>query len=130
AVLSVKLPHLESWLEARRRHAQTYTRLLADTPFTLPTEPAGSRHTYHLFVVQCDDRENVRDALEAKGIATSIHYPTSLPFMKAYERFGHKPEDFPVSYALQSRILSLPMFAELTEDDIAYVCHALKEAVA
>lgn len=130
AVLSVKLPHLESWLEARRRAAAKYNELLADVDgVKIPFEPEGHRHTYHLYVVQLDNRDEVGARLNAAGIDTGLHYPISLPFMEAYSRFGHKPADFPVSYAQMGRILSLPMYAELTDEQIGYVVEHLKKAV-
>lgn len=130
AVLSVKLPHLESWLEARRANAAIYDKLLRDTGLPLPTAPEYSRHTYHLYVVQVPDRDAVQAKLSDAGIETGTHYPTALPFMEAYAYLGHQPSDFPVAHSQMGRILSLPMYAELTGKQIEYVCETLKKAVS
>jgi dTDP-4-amino-4,6-dideoxygalactose transaminase len=130
AVLSVKLPHLEAWLEARRRHAALYNELLADSGLQLPFEPEGSRHTYHLYVVQVPDREAVQQKLAAEQIETGLHYPTALPYLEAYADQNYQPSDFPVAHAQMSKILSLPMYAELTEEMIEKVCRSLKSAIA
>lgn len=130
AVLSVKLPHLESWLEARRANAKIYDELLRDTDLRLPVEPSHSRHTYHLYVVQVPDRDVVQAKLGEAGIETGTHYPIALPFMEAYSHLGHEPTDFPVAYSQMGKILSLPMYAELTAEQIEHVCSTLKKAVS
>lgn len=130
AVLSVKLPHLESWLEARRSHAHRYDELLRDTGLTLPVERQDSRHTYHLYVVQVDDRDAVQAKLGEADIETGTHYPIALPFMEAYAHLGHQPSDFPVAHSQMSKILSLPMYAELTTEQIEFVCDVLKTAIS
>jgi len=130
AVLSVKLPHLDGWLDARRKNAAVYNKLLADTDFVLPVEPEHSRHTYHLYVVQIADRDVVQEKLAEAGIETGVHYPTALPFMEAYQHLGHTPEDFSVAHSQMGKLLSLPMYAELTAEQIEYVCDVLKGAVS
>ncbi len=129
AVLSVKLPHLDSWLEARRSHARLYNELLSDSDIVFPVEPEHSRHTYHLYVVQVSDRDGVQAKLAEAGIETGVHYPTALPFMEAYQHLGHTPEDFPVAHSQMGKLLSLPMYAELTDEMIEYVCTKLKNAI-
>jgi dTDP-4-amino-4,6-dideoxygalactose transaminase len=130
AVLSVKLPHLESWLEARRRNAALYNELLKDSGLRLPFAPEYSRHTYHLYVVQVPNRETVQPKLNDDGIETGLHYPTALPFLEAYADLNYQPSDFPVAHAQMGKILSLPMYAELTEEMIEKVCRSLKNAIA
>lgn len=130
AVLSIKLPHLESWLEARRKNAETYNKLLADSGLIIPVAPEYSRHTYHLYVVQVPNREKVIAKLAEDGIDTGLHYPIALPFLEAYANFGHQPSDFPVTHSQMDKILSLPMYAELTDEMIETVCWSLKNAVA
>lgn len=130
AVLSVKLPHLEGWLEARRANARVYNELLRETGLALPAERENARHTYHLYVVQVADRDAVQAKLSEAGIESGVHYPTALPFMEAYEHLGHKPAEFPVSRSQMGRILSLPMYAELTEEQIGYVCSTLQAAIS
>ena len=130
AVLSVKLPHLDSWLDARRRNAARYNELLADTGIALPTAPDHSTHTYHLYVIRVADRDGVAAKLNEASIDTGLHYPTSLPFLNAYAHLGHQPTDFPVAYSQMSELLSLPMYAELTDEMIVRVCDVLKSAVS
>lgn len=130
AVLSVKLPHLEVWLEARRKNAALYDEFLGDSVLQLPFAPEHSRHIYHLYVVQVPNRDEVQQKLSVDGIETGIHYPTALPFMEAYSYLNHQPSDFPVSYSQMDKILSLPMYAELTPEMIEKVCRSLKNAVA
>ena len=129
AVLSVKLPHLDAWLEARRRNAALYNELLADSGLQLPFAPEHSRHTYHLYVVQVPNREAVQQKLSEAGIESGTHYPTALPFLEAYAHMNYQPTDFPVAHAQMDKILSLPMYAELTEEMIERVCQTLKSAI-
>jgi len=127
AVLSVKLKHLETWTEQRRAHAARYDELLAGVSgITTPCVPDGYRHVYHLYVIQTDRRDELREHLTSRGIASGVHYPITLPNLTAYARLGHDPRDFPVASRLQDRILSLPMFAELTGEQIAVVCGAIE----
>ncbi len=128
AVLGVKLPHVGEWNAARVRHAQRYRERLAGLDWLrLPEVREDSTHVFHLFVVQTEEREQLRQFLKDRGIATAIHYPKSLPFLKAYRYLGHRPEDFPVAHTFPDEILSLPMFPELTEQEIDYVCDAIRE---
>ena len=80
--------------------------------------------------MQVDDRDSVQVKLGEAGIETGTHYPIALPFMEAYAHLGHQPSDFPVAYAQMSKILSLPMYAELTREQIEYVCETLKKAIS
>ncbi len=130
AVLSVKLPHLDGWLEARRKNAALYDELLADSGLQLPSSPEYSRHTYHLYIVQVPNRAAVQQKLADEQIETGLHYPTALPFLEAYADQNHQPSDFPVVHAQMDKILSLPMYAELTEEMIEKVCQSLKSAIA
>lgn len=121
AILSVKLPHIESWTEARRRHALRYRALLATSGLKLQAAPEERRHVYHLFVVQAPAREEAIRQLGEKGITAAIQYPRALPLLSAYERFGHRAEEFPHAVQLAARCFSLPMYAELSEEAIAGV---------
>lgn len=129
AILKVKLDHIEQWTVARQENARYYNKRLADSSFVTPLIPDYSSHVFHLYVVQVENREQIRKLLAEKDIGTGIHYPTPLPYLKAYEKLGHKPADFPVSYKQKDKILSLPMFPELTREQIEYVCEALMETV-
>ena len=84
---------------------------------------------WHLFVVQVDDRDAVQEALKEKGIATGLHYPVPLHLQRAYARLGLGEGSFPVTEAYAKRLLSLPMFPELTDGQIAYVCNTLKDVI-
>lgn len=128
AVLNVKLPHIDSWNGARAEKAALYNQKLADVPQIIcPEQRSDSKHVYHLYVIRTTQREALQAFLKEKGISTSIHYPTAMPFMPCYQkRFGHKTEDFPVAFTAQNQILSLPIFPELTEEQIDYVVEAIK----
>ena len=125
AILRAKLPHLDSWTERRIANAARYDQALKGSKACLPKTRTGSRHVFHLYVIRIDDRDAVQAKLENAGIETAIHYPTPLPFLPCYAHLGHKPEDFPIASACRRSILSIPMFAELTEEQIAHVATAL-----
>ncbi len=129
AVLGVKLKHLESWNEARRRHAKRYGELLKDLPVVLPVESQGCRHVYHLFVIRCKDRDGLVDFLATKGVSCVIHYPVPVHLQKAYADLGYKPGAFPVTERVAKEIVSLPMYPELTEEQIGYVCESVRAFV-
>jgi dTDP-4-amino-4,6-dideoxygalactose transaminase len=127
AVLSVKLRHLVRWTERRRQLARQYQQQLAGMAgLELPREVSGREHVYHLYVVQHERRDQLAQHLAEQGVQTVINYPTALPFLPAYARFGHAPAEFPVAYRHQSRILSLPLFAEMTAGQMAAVAAALR----
>lgn len=129
AVLNVKLKRLTSWNEARRQHAALYRELLADLPVQLPVEAPNVLHVYHLFVVRVPARDNVLKDLEARGISCGIHYPVPVHLQKAYQHLGYRRGAFPVSEKVAGEILSLPMYPELTPEQIAYVCKQIRESV-
>jgi dTDP-4-amino-4,6-dideoxygalactose transaminase len=130
AVLGVKLPHLDGWLDARRKNAERYNELLADSGLTLPIDSDNATHTYHLYVVQVPNRDEVQAKLAEAEIESGLHYPTPIPLMEAYSDLGYKPDDFPVAVSQMDRILSLPMYAELTDPQIEHVCTTLMAAVS
>jgi dTDP-4-amino-4,6-dideoxygalactose transaminase len=129
AILSIKLKHLDGWLDARRATAAVYDRLL-NGRVPIPTAPDHSRHTYHLHVTRVPNRDAVMAKLREAGIETSVHYPTAIPFMEAYTYLGYQPNEFPVAFAQMGELLSLPMYAELTEEMIEYVCEHLIAATS
>jgi dTDP-4-amino-4,6-dideoxygalactose transaminase len=121
AVLNTKLPHLETWTEGRRKNAQLYHSLLNEK-VQRPHERENFRHVFHLYVIQHDDRDGLMAKLKEAQIDTAVHYPVPLPLMPCYtSRFHHTEADYPVAARLAKRILSLPMYAELTPEQIAYV---------
>ncbi|MCK4393969.1 DegT/DnrJ/EryC1/StrS family aminotransferase [Candidatus Bipolaricaulota bacterium] len=130
AILDVKLKHLEDWTAARRNVAAVYNDLLSNLErIVLPKEEAYAKHVYHLYVIQVAQRDSVREFLKDEGISTGIHYPTPLPLLKAYDYLGHKPGDFPVAERLAKEGLSLPMYPELTEEQIAFVTDTIGKAL-
>jgi dTDP-4-amino-4,6-dideoxygalactose transaminase len=122
AILNVKVPHLPAWTEARRNVAARYNELLAGVgDLVLPKVGPNRDHVYHLYVIRTEKRDALKKFLGDAGIGTVLNYPKALPFYPAYAYLGHQPGDFPVAYANQSRILSLPIYPEMTEAMIAYV---------
>ncbi len=131
AILNVKLPHLAGWTEARRRVAAAYNRLLAGVgDLELPRVAPDRDHVYHLYVIRTGKRDALKKHLADRGVATVLNYPKALPFYPAYAYLGHKPADFPVAYANQGRILSLPIYPEMTDEMIAYVADQIKSFFA
>jgi dTDP-4-amino-4,6-dideoxygalactose transaminase len=127
AVLSVKLPHLGAWTERRQAVARAYGELLSGIDgLTLPQTAAGREHVWHLYVVQHERRDALARHLAERGIQTVINYPVALPFLPAYARLGHRPEDFPVAHHHQSRILSLPIFPEVSGAQLELVASAIR----
>jgi len=117
AILSAKLPHLPQWTAARQAAAARYDEGLnrvegLETPAVAPHRV----HVYHLYTIQHARRDELAAFLASKGVQTAINYPVALPFLAAYRRFNHRPEQFPNAFRHQGRILSLPMFAEITAD--------------
>jgi len=130
AILNVKLPYLDGWNAARRKHAQFYSsRLLKIPAVVVPTISRHCESVFHLYVVQVPNREQVQQALRDAGVQTGIHYPRPIHLQQAYKDLGHRPGDFPVSEALSERILSLPMYAELTEQQQQRVVEVLQRAL-
>jgi dTDP-4-amino-4,6-dideoxygalactose transaminase len=130
AVLSVKLRHLPQWNDARRRNASLYNELLAGVQgVTTPTEAQNAKHVYHIYSICVAQRDSVMKTLASKGIACGIHYPVPLHLQEAYASLGCGPGSFPVAETYASQQLSLPMFAELTSDQIRAVVDELRQAI-
>jgi dTDP-4-amino-4,6-dideoxygalactose transaminase len=117
AILSAKLPHLATWTKARQEAAKVYDSGLNQIEDVVVPEVAPDRtHVYHLYTIRHPRRDELVKHLNAHGVQTAVNYPTALPFLAAYGRFKHRPEQFPNAHADQSRIVSLPMFAEITRE--------------
>jgi dTDP-4-amino-4,6-dideoxygalactose transaminase len=137
AFLLVKLKQLTEWNKARREAAGQYDRLLAQlsglsggralAPVAVSPDVES---VYHLYVVQVKDRDAVRTKLDQAGVSTGVHYPVPIHLHPAYAHLGYKAGAFPVAERLCSRVLSLPMFPEITHEQIAYVVEQLTKAVA
>jgi dTDP-4-amino-4,6-dideoxygalactose transaminase len=126
AVLNVKLPHLPDWNRARQRLAARYDRLLGGMgDLVVPAVAPGREHVYHLYVVRTGRRDALMNHLRDRGVGTSLNYPKALPFYPAYAPLGHAPADFPHAFANQSRILSLPMYPEMTDEQQDRVVQAI-----
>jgi dTDP-4-amino-4,6-dideoxygalactose transaminase len=121
AVLGVKLSRLREWTEARRRVARRYGELLAGTPLQLPVEAPGVESAWHVYVVRHPRRDELKARLEAARIGCALHYPVPLHLQKCYEFLGYKAGDFPVAEKAARECLSLPIYPELTEDQIQRV---------
>ena len=131
AFLSVKLPHLASWNEARLRHADMYTVELEGVgDLGLQKRSPSSTHVYHLFVVETAERDALRDSLAERGIQTGIHYPIPIHLQEAYSDLRLGPGAFPHAERLAHETLSLPMYPELTEEQIRRVTDAIREFFA
>ncbi|MEN6523941.1 MAG: DegT/DnrJ/EryC1/StrS family aminotransferase [Anaerolineaceae bacterium] len=126
-VLRAKLPHLEEWNSKRRQHAALYTSLLTDTMVKTPTVDFSNEPVFHLYVIQTPKRDELQTYLKEHGIFTGIHYPIPIHLQKACATLGYKQGDFPVTEEVTPRILSLPMFAELQDNEIEYVASTIKE---
>ncbi len=129
AVLLVKLPHLEQWNAARRAHAQAYSEQLRDVVSAVPVERPWGEHVYCYYVVQVPERDQFRQALEAEGIGTAIHYPTPIHLQPACAKYGFKQGMLPVTETLAQRIVSLPMYPELSDEQMQLVIDAVKKHI-
>lgn len=124
--LRVKLPYLNGWNDARRENAAAYNQLLETVDVVAPQTASDRDHIYHLYVIQVADRDRVRAALGDLGIATGIHYPTPIHRQIASQGIGRVVGDMRVTESISSRILSLPMYAELNESQIEYIVTRLR----
>lgn len=130
AVLRIKLRHLDEWNAMRRQKATLYSRFLHGTGMIAPTAPHDTIPVWHLYVVRTSNRAALQTHLNAQGIGTALHYPLPLHQQPFYESLGYQRGDFPVTDAYAEQILSLPMFPEISEEQIDYVTEAIKTFVA
>jgi len=131
AVLSVKLGYLDKANEGRRRVASRYNQLLTGTPgLILPAEADYGHHIYHVYAVRVANRDTVLRKLGDRGVSAGIHYPVPVHLQNAYSSLGYKRGDFPVSEVCGETFLSLPMYPELTDQQIDTVVAALKSILA
>jgi dTDP-4-amino-4,6-dideoxygalactose transaminase len=131
AVLTVKLNHIDDWNKARHEHGLKYNSFLSGIPEAkCPKIRDNAFHIFHVYSVRVPKRDELAEYLKSKGVATGIHYPIALPFMPAYAYLRHKPSDFPVAHECMGEILSLPMYPELSDEQIGYVAQSIKEFYA
>lgn len=128
AILNVKLPYLERWNAARRKHARNYSELLEGYVEQVPVERPWAGHVYYAYVVQVQEREHFRESLAQEGIATSIHYPTPVHLQPACAGYGYTRGRLPVTESAAERIVSLPMYPELTMEQVEMVVSAVKKS--
>jgi dTDP-4-amino-4,6-dideoxygalactose transaminase len=128
AMLRVKLSRLDEWNEKRRRLAELYKEILKQTDVLLPSERVGAKHVYHLFVIRLAERDKCQRLLQKQGIQTQIHYPIPVHKQKAYKAF-EGTKNLAVTQMICNEILSLPLYPSLTEEEVAYVGEATKDAI-
>lgn len=128
AILDVKLKHLETWIDARRRNAARYTELLAGSGVVPPVELPHNRHTYHQYTIRIPDgrRDAVYEGLKSAGVTTKIYYPVCLHQQECFRSLEYGRGDFPVSEKAASEVLSLPMYPELSEEMQKYVADSIR----
>ncbi len=130
AILNVKFAYLDAWTAGRERNAEIYRKHLSqqNLPVTLPRPAASTtRHVYNQFVILCDRRDELQAWLKQSGIGTEIYYPLPLHLQECFAYLGYRQGDFPVSEAAAARSLALPIYAELSEEEIVSVCDAIRE---
>ena len=126
AILNAKLPHLTKWTELRRKHAEFYNRNLPDE-VGKPAEAEGAKHVYYMYVIRTKKRDELINYLREKGIGCGIHYPIPLHLQPAYKHLGLKKGDYPVSEKLAGEILSIPVYPELTDEQLNYIVDTIKQ---
>ena len=129
AILKVKLPYLEQWNAARQTHASYYTEHLQGVVEAVPVVRSWATHVYYTYVVQVQNRESFRKALEQEGIATGVHYPKPIHLQPACTHYGYKRGILPITEAVSERIVSLPMYPELSTEQRQRVVHNMKRNI-
>ncbi|MER3422149.1 MAG: transcriptional regulator [Nitrospiraceae bacterium] len=131
AILQVKLKHLDQWAEGRRRNAGRYEQLFRDAKLldrvVLPKTDTGNHHVFNQFTIRAQRRDELRAYLKEKGIGTEIYYPVPMHLQACYRELGYQKGDFPVSERAAQEVLSLPIYAELSSDQLAYVVEMIEE---
>ncbi len=127
AVLNVKLPHLDAWNERRRRIAAAYTDGLLDLPLALPREADYATSAWHLYVLRSKQRDALMEHLSAAGISVGIHYPVPIPHLEAMQKLGLPETPIPEAEAMAAEALTLPIFPEMTDEQVGYVVDTVKE---
>jgi dTDP-4-amino-4,6-dideoxygalactose transaminase len=130
AILSMKLHYLEQWNKKRYLHAMKYNQLLGAIPgITTPRVASYASHAYHIYCIECRNRDKLWEYLKNKGVEAQIHYPLPIHLQDAYKNKKYKKGSFPVTEEKAQTILSLPMFPELTDREVGYVCSVINEFV-
>jgi dTDP-4-amino-4,6-dideoxygalactose transaminase len=129
-VLGIKLKHLQKWTEGRRRIAQRYTELLNDVPVQLPREASWGESVRHLYVIRHPRRDELKKHLEANSVGCALHYPVPLHLQKCYASLGYKNGDFPIAEKAARECLSLPIYPEMTDEQVQRVVSVIKDFFA
>lgn len=127
AMLRVKLPYLEQWNAARQAHAAFYSEQLRELVEAVPVVRSWATHVYYVYVIRVQDRDHFRAALEAEGIATGIHYPIPIHLQPACAHYGYKRGMLPITEDVTERIVSIPMYPELTGEQKQMIVNAIKK---
>jgi len=127
AILRVKLKHLDEWNEARRRWAVLYNELLTGSEVVRPQQSSYGEHVYYLYVIRSQHRDELQRFLDQRGISTLIHYPVPIHLMEAYSGLGYGPGSFPQAEEHCRQVLSLPLYPEITEQEVEMVAQSIKE---
>ncbi len=126
AILNIKIPYILDWTEKRRKVANFYMNNLKEIKqIKLPKIRKDSQHSFHVFGIRVTNREDLQEYLRLNGISSQIHYPKAMPFMPAYAYQKAKLKDYPNSYDLQENELSLPIYPELVEENLEYICEKI-----
>jgi dTDP-4-amino-4,6-dideoxygalactose transaminase len=128
AVLKAKLPHLDEWTEARRANARAYNEMLAGADVITPYEAPNVRHVYHLYVIRVPRRDAMLEHLRSHGVEAGLHYPIPVHRQPAYLKRGYGGVSLPITERLAGEVISLPMYPELTREQLEYVVQTVKSA--
>jgi dTDP-4-amino-4,6-dideoxygalactose transaminase len=130
-ILGVKVPHAQSWNDMRRAHAARYNDLLRDLPLQTPVERPGCRHVYHQYTLRlAQARDAVSEVLERENIGRAIYYPVPLHLQPVYKALGYREGQLPEAERASQEVLSLPIFPELTSEEVDAVARAIRSAFA
>lgn len=127
AILRIKLKYLDDWIASRRRLASAYNKLLANTNVTVQVESVGYQHVYHLYVIRSQNRDALQAYLKERGIGTAIHYPTPVHLQPFYANGEDRHGQFPITEKICNEILSLPLYPEMTDEQLDYVVRHIRE---
>jgi len=126
ALLNVKLKHLNKWTERRRTLATLYHEEFKNLPMVTPHDKSYEKAVYHTFIIQTEERNKLKEHLASKGVDTKIHYPVPIHLQEAAKSLGHKKGDFPVTEKQAETILSIPVYPELTDEQVSYIIETIK----
>lgn len=129
SILSVKMNHIDKWTEQRREKAKVYNNLFKGSSIITPFEAPYAKHVYHLYVVRIKNRDAVLEKLKKAEIGAGVHYPIPLHLQPAFKGLGYKEGDFPVTEKIAKEILSIPLYPEITGEQMEFVAKTLKEAI-